>query len=983
MLRLHLAGGEDERMDPITAALAAGAAAGLTDVAAQTVRDAYGRLKAALIGRFPQLEAPVQALEARPSSQSKQGSLSEELADTEAGQAADLQQLARVLIYAIERDVPQAAVRANVDLERVKGEFLRIQRVTGNVRVRDAEATGGGITITDIGVPRGAGPKPLKGAGAAHQQITGSNNVLIANVWDSTITVTLGTGPRRMVPMEPAWIALGANVTSPARLLKARHGVVRYVPPGDLPEQLTSWSDERVPFSLRVLAGGAGTGKTRIAVELCRTLSERRWLTGLLKAKVDDEALDVLATTPTARLVVVDYAETRQDQLSKLLPILASQATAERPVRVLLTVRSKAAGVQDVRRAFHGHGDALDVLVDDAEVDLLSELPFGAEERTELFAKAVEAFSARLGGDAEAARRLLPDDADRALTSPLMVLIAGYLAVANRTVPISRNGLLEGVLEHEDRYWSATAPADVREDRAQPLRRRVIALATLAGVGGSEAETSAAQLLRLVPDLADASELTRRDLARWAHDLYPGPAWWNPVEPDLIGEHLVATTYGDQPEVLAGVLTNRAPDALVQPLRLLVRASRDHRVLADTLPSVVTDRIADLCRTAIGQALAVNSPQQFQAGTTVAGVLETLVSLIPPDPAKLPLVLNGFPRPNTVLSHLVVTLTVQLAGHYRQRAIVNSAFEPDLAMALSNLSLDLWNLGRREQALAAAEEAVEIRRRLAAANPAVEPELAAALNNLGMARWNLGRREQALEVAEEAIKTYRRLAGANPDAFEPDLAMALKNLSVYRSDLGRREDGLRAAREAIEIYGRRAEANPAFQPDLAMALNNFGTALWKMGHREEALAAAERVVEIRRRLADANPAAFEPDLGRALNNLAVYRSDLGREQALKAAEEAVKIYRRLAGANPAAFEPDLARALWVFASVCTADKIKLTEALAAASEAAEIFGKLARTFPTSFTDALRGTVRAMADVLDGLDRREEAADLRRSLDAGQ
>jgi hypothetical protein len=149
---------EDERMDPITAALAAGAAAGLTDVAAQTVKDAYERLKAVLTSRFPQLEAPLQALEARPSSLPKQESLSEELADTEAGQDAGLHQLAHVLIEAIEREAPQAAVRANVDLERVKGQFLNIQRVTGNVRVRDAEATEGGITITDVGAPRGPDP---------------------------------------------------------------------------------------------------------------------------------------------------------------------------------------------------------------------------------------------------------------------------------------------------------------------------------------------------------------------------------------------------------------------------------------------------------------------------------------------------------------------------------------------------------------------------------------------------------------------------------------------------------------------------------------------------------------------------------------------------------------------------------------------------------------------------------------------------------
>ncbi len=45
-----------------------------------------------------------------------------------------------------------------------------------------------------------------------------------------------------------------------------------------------------------------------------------------------------------------------------------------------------------------------------------------------------------------------------------------------------------------------------------------------------------------------------------------------------------------------------------------------------------------------------------------------------------------------------------------------------------------------------------------------------ALNNLGIRLSNLGRREQALQATEEAVELYRRLAAANPAAFEPDLA---------------------------------------------------------------------------------------------------------------------------------------------------------------------------------------------------------------------
>jgi tetratricopeptide (TPR) repeat protein len=160
--------------------------------------------------------------------------------------------------------------------------------------------------------------------------------------------------------------------------------------------------------------------------------------------------------------------------------------------------------------------------------------------------------------------------------------------------------------------------------------------------------------------------------------------------------------------------------------------------------------------------------------------------------------------------------------------------------------------------------------------------------------------------------------------------------------------------------------------------------LSNLGRREQALGATEEAVEIYRGLAAANPAAFETDLAKALNNLGMGLSNLGRrEPALQATEEAVEIYGRLAAANPAAFEPDLAKSLWAYAWVRAASEYGLAEAFTAVQEAAEIYGRLARSHPEVFTDDLRGTLRTLADVLDGLDRHDEAGELRRSLDADE
>ncbi len=109
----------------------------------------------------------------------------------------------------------------------------------------------------------------------------------------------------------------------------------------------------------------------------------------------------------------------------------------------------------------------------------------------------------------------------------------------------------------------------------------------------------------------------------------------------------------------------------------------------------------------------------------------------------------------------------------------------------------------------------------------------------------LGRREDALAAAEEATGIYRRLAAERPDAFLPDLAMSLNNLGGRLSELGRREDALAAAEEAVEIRRRLAAERPdAFLPDLAGSLNNLGNRLSELGRREDALAAAEEAVTI-------------------------------------------------------------------------------------------------------------------------------------------
>jgi tetratricopeptide (TPR) repeat protein len=64
----------------------------------------------------------------------------------------------------------------------------------------------------------------------------------------------------------------------------------------------------------------------------------------------------------------------------------------------------------------------------------------------------------------------------------------------------------------------------------------------------------------------------------------------------------------------------------------------------------------------------------------------------------------------------------------------------------------------------------------------------------------LGRWEEALAAGQEAVKLRRALAAARPEAFTPNLAMSLNNLANRLSELGRREEALAAGQEAADLY---------------------------------------------------------------------------------------------------------------------------------------------------------------------------------------
>ena len=91
------------------------------------------------------------------------------------------------------------------------------------------------------------------------------------------------------------------------------------------------------------------------------------------------------------------------------------------------------------------------------------------------------------------------------------------------------------------------------------------------------------------------------------------------------------------------------------------------------------------------------------------------------------------------------------------------------------------------------------------------PHFAAALNSLGIALAKLGRRKLALAAAEEAVVIRRQLANTNAAAYLPHLADSLARLSGFFWELGRRTQALAAAEEAADVYRRLTQTTPGIR----------------------------------------------------------------------------------------------------------------------------------------------------------------------------
>jgi tetratricopeptide (TPR) repeat protein len=121
----------------------------------------------------------------------------------------------------------------------------------------------------------------------------------------------------------------------------------------------------------------------------------------------------------------------------------------------------------------------------------------------------------------------------------------------------------------------------------------------------------------------------------------------------------------------------------------------------------------------------------------------------------------------------------------------------------------------------------------------------------------VGRPEDALTAAREAVELFRGLVAGNSCVPESHLIISLLRFSDCQSSLGRKEEAVDTAMEAIHIYAGIDQGQTGWDMDNhTEALTNLARGLRETGHHDEALETDTKAVNLCRALAADRPAVF-------------------------------------------------------------------------------------------------------------------------------
>ncbi|MEA2840868.1 MAG: hypothetical protein QOF41_2198 [Methylobacteriaceae bacterium] len=681
-------------------------------------------------------------------------------------------------------------------------------------------------------------------------------------------------------------------------------------------------SPSRSP-SARLITGPGGFGKTRLVATATDILKGEGWSAGFLDSASDLEATNVGLE---GFFLAVDYPEEQPERTTALLKKLSELTTAPYRIRVVFVSRRPFAEWEPQAAMLQGR--------------------FGRQELAALAPLSVPQCISLAQEAVYNLRKYMEVG-----TLNLRVAENWFSSAASNRIPLYATAAVVHALVSPAEAFGIGG-AELLNQLALRERQRVRKISEAIGFGSEGLERLLA--LAVVADGLNeqtVSELISKGVCRKQPNsdavfAVAQTPWWKAgrlirLEPDLL-----AAAFFDQVLFGSAFPSGRSelPDWLFVTLRERAETlvGRLERLFYD-LDSTRSQQGAHPLEDCLNRMIA-NEPSR---AATFAAVAET----------DVPFWAAGF----------AAVIGSELA---------NAAEDPQVkATYLSHTSVHLSRIGRNDDSLRFAEEAVELRRLMTPSHSAVaKRRLVWSLVPYVNALSRVKRFQEAVAPAMEAVALCRTLSEIDSEAFAPLLAGTLNSLVSILSHTEQDQASLDAAQEAVLIQRTLAARDPQnYTTDLATCVSNLSNQLSKLGRHHEALDAAQQAVDINRALAGERPAAFTPVLAASLNNLSGELAEVGRlEDAIAAAREAVSIQRGLARVKAEAFLPLLGNSLMTL-SIALFRAGHADEAITSAKEGVSIFRALVGSWGDIFVEQLAASLLHLRDYSSSAGKVKEAA----------
>ncbi len=326
----------------------------------------------------------------------------------------------------------------------------------------------------------------------------------------------------------------------PAALLRADVGAVEFHFREKEISSLRQWCSTPQRTMAMLCVGPGGIGKTRLATEICRVMSqEESWRAGFLDYKacvLDLELWKDIFNDPSPLLLVMDYADHRSSIVLWLLQE-AIKRNGRNNIRFLFLARKAGEWWErlknsDLAREFL-RGPALSRLN-------LPPIALSKEKREESHAIAAKAFGLALSRPLSCGP---PENLEDECFGRALLIHMHALASVEGVSLKGEDGLLDYVLGRERSYWEGRLTEASLPVSLLPALGQMMVIATLAG--GIQDEEDGLNILSKLPFLKDRPHDVIHALNQILSDCYPCENWIGPILPDLLGERLIETHASD------------------------------------------------------------------------------------------------------------------------------------------------------------------------------------------------------------------------------------------------------------------------------------------------------------------------------------------------------------------------------------------------------------------------------------------------------